>query len=162
MRYAVFSDVHANLRAWEQVLADICEQQVDVLVCLGDVVGYGPRPEEVLRGIQSITDNFVMGNHDAAAAGVMDYSMFNEQAQHSIEWTSQSLSEESREFLGSVPLAIDAGEILFVHAEILEPWNKEIEAESQARCGIEKRASCREPLFQSALTRKRMCFCPRF
>lgn len=121
MRYAVFSDVHANLRAWEQVLADICEQQVDVLVCLGDVVGYGPRPEEVLRGIQSITDNFVMGNHDAAAAGVMDYSMFNEQAQHSIEWTSQSLSEESREFLGSVPLAIDAGEILFVHAEILEP-----------------------------------------
>ena len=121
MRYAIFSDVHANLRAWEQVLADIRGQQVDVLICLGDAVGYGPKPEEVLHGIRSITDNFVMGNHDAAAAGVLDYSIFNDQAKHSIEWTAQSLSQDSLEYLGSVPLAIDAGDILFVHAEISEP-----------------------------------------
>ena len=51
----------------------------------------------------------------------MDYSIFNDQARHSIEWTIQALSDESRAFLGAVPLAIDAGDILFVHAEISEP-----------------------------------------
>ncbi len=121
MRYAIFSDVHANLRAWEQVLADIRDQQADVLVCLGDAVGYGPRPEEVLHWIRAETENFVMGNHDAAAAGAMDYSIFNDHARHSIEWTAQALSAESRAFLGSVPLAIEDGDILFVHAEVSEP-----------------------------------------
>lgn len=121
MRYAIFSDVHANLRAWEQVLEDIRGQEADVLVCLGDVVGYGPKPEEVLHGVREVTGNFVMGNHDAAAAGAMDYSIFNDQARHSIEWTIEALSDESRAFLGEVPLAIEDGEILFVHAEISEP-----------------------------------------
>ena len=121
MRYAIFSDVHANLRAWEAVLADIREQQPDVLVCLGDAVGYGPKPEEVLRGIREVTANFVMGNHDAAAAGAMDYSIFNKQAQQSIRWTADALSAESREFLGDVPLVIDSDDVQFVHAEITEP-----------------------------------------
>ena len=121
MRYAIFSDIHANLRAWEQVLADIAEQRADVLVCLGDVVGYGPRPEEVLNAIRGVTDNFVMGNHDAAAAGAIETSYFNEHARGAIEWTIAALSEDAREFLASVPLAIEAENILFVHAEISEP-----------------------------------------
>ncbi|MGB1130231.1 MAG: metallophosphoesterase family protein, partial [Haloferula sp.] len=121
MRYAIFSDVHANLRAWESVLEDIRAQEVDMLICLGDVVGYGPKPVEVLESIRAVTSNFVMGNHDAAAIGAMDYSVFNDHARHSTEWTAAALTDEAREFLSSVPIAIEADEILFVHAEVAEP-----------------------------------------
>lgn len=121
MRYAIFSDVHANLRAWEEALSDIRAQRVDVLVCLGDAVGYGPKPEEVLSGIRAVTKNFIIGNHEAAAAGMIDYSVFNDNAKHSTEWTKQALTAESHEFLKTAPIAIDTQDILFVHAEILEP-----------------------------------------
>ena len=64
MRYAIFSDVHANQQAWEAVREDIVKQGVDTLVCLGDVVGYGPKPLEVLSAVRAGTANFVLGNHD--------------------------------------------------------------------------------------------------
>jgi predicted phosphodiesterase len=121
MRYAIVSDIHANIRAWEAVLADIRTQGVDVIVCLGDVVGYGPKPAEVLEAVRSVTDHFVLGNHDAAAVGMMDYSIFNDHARQAIEWTITELSSDAKQFLSSVPLAIEAGELLFVHAEIAEP-----------------------------------------
>lgn len=121
MRYAIVSDLHANLRAWNAVLADLCEQGADLVICLGDVVGYGPNPVEVLQSVRSVTNNILMGNHDAAAAGIMDYSIFNEHARQAIEWTMSALSAEEKQFLSSVPLAIEAGEVLFVHAEIVEP-----------------------------------------
>ena len=121
MRYAIVSDIHANIRAWEVVLADIRSQGIDVIVCLGDVVGYGPKPAEVLEAVRSVTDHFVLGNHDAAAVGMMDYSIFNDHARQAIEWTITELSPDARQFLSSVPLAIEAGELLFVHAEIAEP-----------------------------------------
>ena len=121
MRYAIFSDVHANLTAWEAVRRDISQREVDVLVCLGDVVGYGPRPMEVLAGIMAVTPNILMGNHDAAAVGAMDCSIFNERAQRSTEWTAQALTEEARTFLASLPMAIESEGILFVHAEVCQP-----------------------------------------
>lgn len=121
MRYAIVSDIHANIQAWEAVLADIRSQGIDVIVCLGDVVGYGPKPAEVLEAVRSVTDHFVLGNHDAAAVGMMDYSIFNDHARQAIEWTITELSPEAKQFLSSVPLAIEAGELLFVHAEIAEP-----------------------------------------
>ncbi len=121
MRYAIISDLHANLPAWERVLADIRGQGVEEIVCLGDVVGYGPNPSEVLRGVRGATRNFVLGNHDAAAAGMMDYSIFNDHARQAIEWTMGKLNAEAKTFLSAVPLAIEAGDVLFVHAEIAVP-----------------------------------------
>lgn len=121
MRYAIVSDLHANLRAWNAVLADLRGQGADIVVCLGDVVGYGPNPSEVLKAVRAVTTNFVMGNHDAATVGMMDYTIFNDHARQAIEWTITVLDPEDKKFLSSVPLAIEAGEILFVHAEISEP-----------------------------------------
>jgi predicted phosphodiesterase len=121
MRYAIVSDIHANLRAWDAVLADITSEGVEAIICLGDVVGYGPKPAEVLAAVRAATTNFVMGNHDAAAVGMMDYSIFNDHAREAIEWTRTELDAEANQFLASVPLAIEAGEIFFVHAEIAEP-----------------------------------------
>lgn len=121
MRYAIFSDIHGNLPAWEQVLADIQSLETDVLICLGDVVGYGPKPQEVLDGIRRVTENFVLGNHDAAAAGIIDPSIFNDHAQSVVWWTRDRLSDESLEFLRNVPLELESGNLLFVHAELIEP-----------------------------------------
>lgn len=121
MRYAIVSDIHANMQAWEAVLADARAQGAEAVICLGDVVGYGPRPAEVLASVRAVTNNFVMGNHDAAAVGMMDYSIFNDHARQAIEWTMAELNGEAKKFLSGVPLAIEAGEILFVHAEIAEP-----------------------------------------
>ena len=118
MRFAIFSDIHGNLPAWDQVLADIRSLEADVLICLGDVVGYGPKPQEVLDGIRSVTDNFVLGNHDAAAAGLIDPSIFNEHAHSVVLWTREHLSTESLDFLRNVPLQMESDDILFVHAEI--------------------------------------------
>lgn len=121
MRYAIFSDIHGNREAWRRVLADIRSLEAEVLVCLGDVVGYGPLPEEVLSEIRAVTPNFVIGNHDAAAIGKLDSSIFNDHARSVIEWTARRLSPESHAFLAGVPLAMEADEMLFVHAEVSEP-----------------------------------------
>ena len=116
MRYAIFSDIHANLPAWNAVHQDMVELQADILVCLGDVVGYGPLPREVLSAIRGVTENFVLGNHDAAAVGIMDPSLFNKNAEKVIRWTRDQLAPESLDFLNKTPLGIDTGDLLFVHA----------------------------------------------
>lgn len=121
MRYAIFSDIHGNLPAWQEVLTDIRALEADILICLGDVVGYGPRPQEVLDEIRSVTDYFVLGNHDAAAAGLIDPSLFNDHAHAVVLWTRENLTTESLEFLRNQPLQLASGELLFVHAEIPEP-----------------------------------------
>ena len=121
MRYAIFSDVHANRQAWEAVLADALQQGTDTLVCLGDVVGYGPKPLEVLTAVREVTPNFVLGNHDAAACGRLDPSIFNDRARIVIEWTREQLDDEALQFFEHLPLQMDGSEIQFVHAEVMEP-----------------------------------------
>lgn len=121
MRYAIFSDVHANQQAWDAVLADALQQGADTLICLGDVVGYGPKPQEVLQAVREVTPNFVLGNHDAAACGRLDASIFNERARTVIDWTQGQLTEESHAFLQQVPLQMDGQGLQFLHAEVVEP-----------------------------------------
>ncbi len=121
MRYAIFSDIHGNWQAWNAILADMYDSNVDEPVCLGDIVGYGPCPQKVLDGIREVTTNFVMGNHDAAASGVIDPQMFNDTARAVIEWTRDQLNEDAVEFLRDMALVIEDGDLLFVHAEIEEP-----------------------------------------
>ena len=133
MRYAIISDIHANWQAWSAVLQDIQENKADAIVCLGDVVGYGPRPEEVLSSVRQHTANFVIGNHDAAACGLLDASIFNDHARDVVEWTRQRLSSDSLNFLQQVPLTIETDDILFVHAEVADPGRfGYIESEEEA------------------------------
>lgn len=121
MRYAIFSDVHANRQAWGAALADIRQTKPDMVVCLGDVVGYGPMPEKVLTSVREVTDIMVLGNHDVAAFGGLDVDLFNEEAREAIEWTRDHLSEDSLDFLRGTPLTVERGNLLFVHAEIANP-----------------------------------------
>ncbi len=102
MRVLVVSDIHANLTALEAVLADAGE--VDETWCLGDVIGYGPDPNEVverLRGLPNLT--CILGNHDVAVLGQMDYAVFNTEARRSLLWQKRALSAENAAFLESLP-----------------------------------------------------------
>lgn len=121
MRIAVISDIHANLHALESVLADIDRESVEEIWCLGDVVGYGPRPNECCDLIRERTAISLCGNHDLAALGLLDVAEFSGDAATAARWTSGILGEEQRTWLGSLsPLARRDGAELF-HASPRDP-----------------------------------------
>src|SRR6266516_3537952 len=103
MRYAIFSDIHANLEALEAVLAKIDEltqeEPIDQIWFLGDLVGYGPDPNECILKLREHTDVMIAGNHDWAAVGKIDLEDFSAAARISAEWTAEQLTEEHRAFL---------------------------------------------------------------
>ncbi|MFO7870110.1 MAG: metallophosphoesterase family protein [Kiritimatiellia bacterium] len=121
MLYAVISDIHSNFQAWNAVLLDIRSQDIDRIICLGDIVGYGPDPQRVLASVHSNVDNFTLGNHDAVVCGKMDGSLFNDSAREIIEWTASRLNNNAVEFLGSLPLSLSGKGFRCVHGEFSDP-----------------------------------------
>ena len=121
MRYAVFSDVHGNLEALEAVLADAARHAPDMYVCLGDVVGYGPDPNECVSRVRALGGGVSAGNHDLAAIGAADLETFSPLARIAIEWTASVLSHDSRQFLASLPLRLETPAFLAVHGSPRDP-----------------------------------------
>ncbi len=121
MRLAIVSDIHANWQAWSAVLIDIRSQGIDRIVCLGDLVGYGPNPAEVLESAYAHVDHFVLGNHDAVLCGKMDPTCFNDDAQRMIDWTRGRLSDEAARFFDKVPLTLAAPGFRCSHGDFSEP-----------------------------------------
>jgi predicted phosphodiesterase len=122
MRLGIISDVHANELALDACLAALDRLEVDRLVILGDVVGYGPDPEPVTRRVAGLVAQgaiCLMGNHDAAAVGRK--SSMNDAAAAAIAWTVPRLSEASRQFLAGLPMTATIADILFVHADASNP-----------------------------------------
>ncbi|HWP35075.1 MAG TPA: metallophosphoesterase family protein [Thermodesulfobacteriota bacterium] len=104
MRFAIVSDLHANLEALEAVLARIEACGVDEIVCLGDIVGYNARPNEVVAEVRRRRIRCVQGNHDAMAACDEPPLGFGPLARGAILWTRRVLAPEHRLFLGQLPL----------------------------------------------------------
>jgi len=121
VRYAFVSDIHANLQAWNAVLTDIAIQRVDRILCLGDTVGYGPNPSEVLASLYRHVDGFCMGNHDAVVCGKLDVSLFNDHARKMIEWTRSHLADKAVRFLAGQPLTISGPGFRCTHGDFTEP-----------------------------------------
>jgi len=121
VRYAIVSDIHANRPAWEAVLIDLRAQGVDEIICLGDVVGYGPSPAEVLESLYANVHHFVLGNHDAALCGVIDAAAFNDGARRLLDWTQGQLDAKARAFLHRLPLVIKGAGFRCAHAELARP-----------------------------------------
>ena len=86
MRIAVLSDIHSNLAALSAVREDL--PTVDEIWVLGDIVGYGPQPNEVVRALQQLGARSVLGNHDGAAIGTVDPDDFNPDAKTAVQWTA--------------------------------------------------------------------------
>src|SRR3979411_3130100 len=125
MRYAVFTDIHANLEALEAVLAKIDEitekEPIDGIWFLGDLVGYGPNPNECILKLRERTDVIIAGNHDWAAVGKIDLEDFSAAARISAEWTAEQLTEEHRDFLINLPERIETDECTLVHGSPYGP-----------------------------------------
>ena len=104
MRYALVSDIHANLEALTAVLKTIDAERVDKIVSLGDLVGYYTNPNECLEIIRGRAIESVAGNHDRAASGLKEPTWFSDSAKRGIVWTREHLTAESTQFLATLPL----------------------------------------------------------
>lgn len=121
MRIAIVSDIHANLQAWNAVWLDIRSMAVDQVVSLGDAVGYGPNPAEVLEALYTSVDYFVLGNHDAAICGKMDPSLFSDTARVLIGWTAGHLGSRAIQELNTWPLTLAGPRFRCAHGEFGNP-----------------------------------------
>jgi predicted phosphodiesterase len=119
MRIAVLSDIHSNLAALEAVTADLDE--ADELWILGDIVGYGPEPNEVVTALQRLGARSVMGNHDGAAIGAVDARDFNPDAGRAIAWTADVIDANARAYLSALPEVRCEGELTAVHGSPRDP-----------------------------------------
>jgi diadenosine tetraphosphatase ApaH/serine/threonine PP2A family protein phosphatase len=106
MRIGIFSDVHANRQALEQVMERYKELGVDQLVCLGDTVGYGASPNECCDIVREAADLGVLGNHDAAVVGRMDYAFYYEACRHALDFHSSILTDPNRQWLAELPYEV--------------------------------------------------------
>jgi diadenosine tetraphosphatase ApaH/serine/threonine PP2A family protein phosphatase len=120
-RILVLSDVHANAIALEAVLADA--GAIDEAWCLGDVVGYGPQPNECIERIRSLPNlTCMMGNHDFGAIGESALETFNSDAKKALLWQRKSLGQESRNFLSGLPdELVVRGEVSLAHGSPRDP-----------------------------------------
>ncbi len=121
MRTAILTDIHANLEALTACLESAKAQKVDRFVCLGDTVGYGADPNAACDLVRQHCQFAVLGNHDAAVAGRMDYSYYYAAAREVLDWTALQLSPENLEWLRSLPYQHGEGEVTFGHASPRDP-----------------------------------------
>ncbi|MBN1982647.1 MAG: metallophosphoesterase family protein [Chitinivibrionales bacterium] len=121
MRLAIISDIHANLEALNAVLEDLETQKIDQTICLGDIIGYGPNPNECIELVRKQCPVILLGNHDAASLDSLSTQNFNINAKIAIEWTEEQLSNESKSFLHDLPMITMHEDNTFVHATPYEP-----------------------------------------
>jgi len=137
LRVAVISDIHANLHALQAVLEAIDSDPPEQLWCLGDLVGYGPRPNEVTALMQERADLCLLGNHDLGVLGRLDLDEFAPDAAASAEWTRTILLDEARAFLeGLSPEAKTDGAELY-HASPRDPVWEYVLTEEAARDALD-------------------------
>jgi len=117
MRLAIFSDVHANLEALNAVFEAYKSERIDRYYCLGDVVGYGANPNECANLVRQKAELTILGNHDAAVAGRMDYSYYYEAARQALDAHANALTLENMEWLKGLPYKhmLDENGVLLCH-----------------------------------------------
>lgn len=120
MRILVVSDIHANITALEAVIQDA--GPIDAIWCLGDMVGYGPDPNECIELIRCYPDSIcLLGNHDAAALGQINLESFNREARLSAYWMKTTLSAHSLEYLSGLPEKVVVEGVTLVHGSPRNP-----------------------------------------
>jgi predicted phosphodiesterase len=132
MRILVISDIHANLTALEAVLHEAGD--IDAAWCLGDLVGYGPDPNECVNRVRGLPGlQCIIGNHDAAALDQIDTDSFNPEARLAIHWTRKSLTDGNLAFLKGLPEKIVVDQVTLTHGSPRHPvWEYLLDSRSAA------------------------------
>jgi predicted phosphodiesterase len=149
-RTAIVSDVHSNIEALEAVLDDIHEHECEEIVCLGDLLGYGPSPRQVLKIAMDLFEFTLLGNHEE---GILYQPVgFNWKAEASAWWTKDQLksphypAHENRKYwtyLEQMPRFATHGDVLYVHASPIDPTREYVMPEA-----------CYNPEFMTAIFKK--------
>jgi len=134
VRYLIISDIHSNLPALQTVLFDA--QPFDAVWCLGDIVGYGPNPNQCVERLQEFPHLCVAGNHDWGAIGRADLSVFNRDARQALLWTQRELQPENRRIIITLPDLVEVENFVLVHGSLREMiWEYLLDVE-QARASF--------------------------
>jgi len=152
MRQALISDIHGNLEALNAVLVDITSQSIDEIICLGDVVGYGPNPIECLELVMKKAKLTILGNHDQAT--VFDPNGFNPIAMRAILWTREELGKGNSkavnkrwDFINDLPRSHQMDKTLFVHGSPCDATNEYVFPETAYDKNKMDRLFSKVPLF---------------
>jgi predicted phosphodiesterase len=138
LRYGVLADVHANAHALDAVVGELERRCVDGYLCAGDLVGYGPFPNECVRTVAELSAVCVAGNHDLIALGRLSDNRCIQMARDSLAWTRDVLTDESICFLASLPLRADApGGVVVAHGSLHDPQEYTARPE-QARAQLQQ------------------------
>ena len=122
MRYGVIADVHGNLHALSTVLDALEVEGVQRFLCAGDLVGFGPRPNECVERIASLDAVVVAGNHDLMAVGLLPTDSLGPYVRRTVEWTRRALSAEARAYLSGLPLTASADDgVVVAHGSLEDP-----------------------------------------
>jgi predicted phosphodiesterase len=121
MRVAVVSDIHGNLHALRAVLDAVAAEEVDALWCLGDLVGYGPRPNECCAEVERAASLCLVGNHDLGVLGRIPLAEFSDDAAVAARWSQSVLSPEARAFLEPLRSLASAEDAELFHASPRDP-----------------------------------------
>ena len=131
---AIVSDIHGNIEALETVLADIEKQNIDEIVCLGDIVGYGPNPKECMDRASAF-NAILKGNHEEALCDELEAQNFNPKAKRAVDWTRQQFWDFSGDkeanakrwdLIDSLQMTLEAGDVMYVHGSPREPVSEYI------------------------------------
>jgi diadenosine tetraphosphatase ApaH/serine/threonine PP2A family protein phosphatase len=133
MRVAAVSDIHGNLHALEAVLAALAADPVDAIWCLGDIVGYGPKPNECCDLVRARASISLCGNHDLAVRGTLDLAEFSGDAAVAASWTREVMRDDALAWLGELEPQGAADGVALFHASARDPvWEYVLSDESAA------------------------------
>jgi len=121
MKIGLLSDIHGNLPALQVCLHKLNEKKADLIICLGDTVGYGPFPNECLDTLRQRQIPSVLGNHDAAAIGKLTLNIFREPNASLLKWTAKNLRGENQAYLLKLPLTIENENWIAAHSSPVNP-----------------------------------------
>lgn len=123
MHIGIFSDVHANLEALTPVIEAYTQHDpaLEMLVCLGDVVGYGADPNACCDLVREHAHTTILGNHDAAVCGRMNYAFYYDAARKALDWHARNLREEHHQWLRTLPYTSTWEHVMFSHGSPINP-----------------------------------------
>jgi predicted phosphodiesterase len=125
MRYCIFSDIHSNFDALTSVLNYLKVNPVDQIICLGDIVGYGPEPHQCIEVLQNTPKlRVICGNHDAAAAGRIGDFEFNDTARQALEINKEHMTREDKQYILNLDDTISENDLRFVHGSPRDNLNE--------------------------------------